>query len=239
VNVVLFETAVPDTWTLPELRKVMLLGLGLNLLPVCGTVLFSVDSLSAQTTSAQPGLSCARSSSAGSAGSAGSTGNAGSTGSSVYEDARSPALSPLTSSEHSDEVKSEGDLSETEDLEEEDGTGAKRPLLPGGGHWVSGSNGVHGRGGAASRGERCVHDCCCVCPLETRWVPRVILAGDLVISVASGMTIKFFPLFFQKETSLTPLQTNLIYVVNPFLLCVFSVLTPGPCPAVPCYLWVK
>jgi hypothetical protein len=221
---------VSDTWTLPELRKVMLLGLGLNLLPVCGTALFSVDSLSAQTTSAQPGFSCARNSSAGSA---------SSTGSSVYEDARSSALSPLTSSEHSDEVKSEGDLSETEDLEEEDGTAAKRPLLPGGGHWGSGSNGVHRRGGAASRGERCVHDCCCVRPLETRWVPRVILAGDLVISVASGMTIKFFPLFFQKETSLTPLQTNLIYVVNPFLLCVFSVLTPGPCPAIPCCLWVR
>ncbi|KAJ1472136.1 hypothetical protein T484DRAFT_1841581 [Baffinella frigidus] len=37
VNAILFDTTISDTWTLPELRIVMLVGLSPNLLPVLRT----------------------------------------------------------------------------------------------------------------------------------------------------------------------------------------------------------
>ncbi|KAJ1472137.1 hypothetical protein T484DRAFT_1841582, partial [Baffinella frigidus] len=38
------------------------------------------------------------------------------------------------------------------------------------------------------------------------------------------MTVKFFPLFFADEIGMSPFKVNLIYVVNPFLLCACSFL---------------
>lgn len=63
--------------------------------------------------------------------------------------------------------------------------------------------------------------------MDTKWVPRFILIADMIASLASGMTIKFFPLFFVNETNLSPVQVNAIYVANPFLLCCVTVCTPN------------
>jgi len=45
-------------------------------------------------------------------------------------------------------------------------------------------------------------------------IPYLVLMSDFVIAIGSGMTIKFFPLFFKNEVLLTPIQVNLIYVTN-------------------------
>ena len=46
-----------------------------------------------------------------------------------------------------------------------------------------------------------------------RAVPYVIVASDFTMGVASGMTIRFFPLFFQHEVGLSPVRVNAIYAV--------------------------
>lgn len=54
------------------------------------------------------------------------------------------------------------------------------------------------------RGE--VYRCCCF--TSARAVPYLLVAADLLSGVASGMTIKFFPLWLEKEILLNPLQQN-------------------------------
>ena len=46
-----------------------------------------------------------------------------------------------------------------------------------------------------------------------RAVPFVIVTSDFTMGVASGMTIRFFPLFFQHEVGLSPVMVNAIYAV--------------------------
>ena len=41
-----------------------------------------------------------------------------------------------------------------------------------------------------------------------------MITSDIILAVASGMTIKFFPLFFQNEVRLDPVLVNLIYVLG-------------------------
>jgi len=47
------------------------------------------------------------------------------------------------------------------------------------------------------------------------WIPRVVLTSDILFGIASGTTIKFFPLFFRYESGMTPAQVNWIYVISP------------------------
>jgi len=56
------------------------------------------------------------------------------------------------------------------------------------------------------------------------YIPRMVLASDIMFGLASGMTIKFFPLFFKEETGLSPAEVNLIYVVAPLLVVCLSIL---------------
>jgi len=54
------------------------------------------------------------------------------------------------------------------------------------------------------------------------WIPRVLVTSDMISGLASGMTIKFFPLFFKDETNLPPSATNLIFALSPLLMVLFS-----------------
>ena len=54
------------------------------------------------------------------------------------------------------------------------------------------------------------------------WVPRVCCTADMMFGIASGMTIKFFPLFFKEETKLVPSRVNIIFLVTPLLCGLFS-----------------
>ncbi|GBG24664.1 Hypothetical Protein FCC1311_008822 [Hondaea fermentalgiana] len=56
------------------------------------------------------------------------------------------------------------------------------------------------------------------------WIPRITLACDVSFGLASGMTIKFFPLFFKEETGMSPGQVNAIYVISPLAIVVCSVI---------------
>lgn len=63
-------------------------------------------------------------------------------------------------------------------------------------------------------------------PLQKRqqWIPYIIFAQDLVTSLGSGMTIKFFPLFFKDEIGMTPSQVQIIFCVAPLAMVGFSTL---------------
>ena len=56
----------------------------------------------------------------------------------------------------------------------------------------------------------------------TASVPYILSVMDVLMGVASGMTIKFFPLFFRKEVGLSPAQVLIIYTVTYPLMSVFS-----------------
>jgi len=57
-------------------------------------------------------------------------------------------------------------------------------------------------------------------------VPYIIIISDFIKAFASGMTIKFFPLFFKNEVNMTPIQVNAIRAVTFFLL-IFSTYLSG------------
>jgi len=55
-------------------------------------------------------------------------------------------------------------------------------------------------------------------------VPYIMLTSDIVKSLAAGMTIKFFPLFFKNQTHLLPAQVNAILAVTVLTLMVSTYL---------------
>lgn len=55
-------------------------------------------------------------------------------------------------------------------------------------------------------------------------VPYIMLTSDIVKSLAAGMTIKFFPLFFKNKTHLLPAQVNAIIAVTVLTLMVSTYL---------------
>ena len=60
------------------------------------------------------------------------------------------------------------------------------------------------------------------CGCTTSAVPYIMFASSLLCALGSGMTIKFFPLFFKDTLSLAPASVQLIYVLVPIVmvLCV-------------------
>jgi len=53
-------------------------------------------------------------------------------------------------------------------------------------------------------------------------IPWIIAFNDLVFGIASGMTIKFFPLFFETECGFSPVKVSVIYIVAPFSTALMS-----------------
>ena len=58
-------------------------------------------------------------------------------------------------------------------------------------------------------------------PKRSAFVPVVLFASSLVGSLGSGMSVKFFPLFF-KDLGFSPQQVQAIYVCVPLLIAAFS-----------------
>ena len=60
--------------------------------------------------------------------------------------------------------------------------------------------------------------------LEARrkYIPHILFASSLVFSIGSGMTIKFFPLFFKNEVGMSPTQVQIIYIIVPIAMVLCS-----------------
>jgi len=63
-------------------------------------------------------------------------------------------------------------------------------------------------------------------PMQKRqkWIPYIVFISGLISSLGSGMTVKFFPLFFKDEVGMTPSQVQLIYVLVPLVMVVLGAL---------------
>ena len=53
-------------------------------------------------------------------------------------------------------------------------------------------------------------------------VPYILFGSSVLLGLASGMTIKFFPLFFKNECGMSPVAVQVIYAVLPLVLAAFS-----------------
>ncbi|GIL76375.1 hypothetical protein Vretimale_5936 [Volvox reticuliferus] len=54
--------------------------------------------------------------------------------------------------------------------------------------------------------------------LNMAWIPGVLALTDCTMGLASGMTIKFFPIFFKDAVRLAPMYVNLMYCAIPLCL---------------------
>jgi MFS family permease len=57
-----------------------------------------------------------------------------------------------------------------------------------------------------------------------RWIPYILFVSSLVIALGSGMTVKFFPLFFKDDIGMTPSQVQGVYVCAPLASTLLSYL---------------
>ena len=55
-----------------------------------------------------------------------------------------------------------------------------------------------------------------------RWIPYIVLAQGLITAAGTGISVKFFPLFFKDEASLLPSQVQVVYVAIPITTVIFS-----------------
>ena len=55
-----------------------------------------------------------------------------------------------------------------------------------------------------------------------KWIPYILFCSSLTVSLASGMTVKFFPLFFKDDVGLSPTQVQIIYAILPFVMVPIS-----------------
>eukprot|EP00299_Pterocystis_sp_00344_P012211 c5826_g1_i2.p1 GENE.c5826_g1_i2~~c5826_g1_i2.p1 ORF type:complete len:267 (+),score=49.40 c5826_g1_i2:617-1417(+) len=55
-------------------------------------------------------------------------------------------------------------------------------------------------------------------------VPYIIFASSLVAALGSGMTVKFFSLYFKNDCHLSPSQVQIINSISPGMIVIFSVL---------------
>jgi MFS family permease len=60
----------------------------------------------------------------------------------------------------------------------------------------------------------CSYSCCSNLLL----VPAMIAGSDVITGLASGMTVKFFPIFFLFVLDLKPIEVQIIYLLTPFAI---------------------
>ncbi|KAF0718905.1 Aste57867_1405 [Aphanomyces stellatus] len=58
-----------------------------------------------------------------------------------------------------------------------------------------------------------------------RHIPIILFVTDFIMYNGGGMSISFFPLFFQNEYGLTPAQVNILFVIQPALIVVLTSIT--------------
>lgn len=57
-----------------------------------------------------------------------------------------------------------------------------------------------------------------------RWIPYIIFLQGLILAIGSGMTVKFFPLFFKDEVGFSPSQVQMVYICVPITMVIMSAL---------------
>ncbi|ETV99064.1 hypothetical protein, variant 4 [Aphanomyces invadans] len=58
--------------------------------------------------------------------------------------------------------------------------------------------------------------------LGPRHIPTILFVTDFIMYNGGGMSISFFPLFFQNEYGLTPAQVNTLFVIQPALIVLLT-----------------
>lgn len=53
-------------------------------------------------------------------------------------------------------------------------------------------------------------------------IPYIVALSDFIFGIGSGMTSKFFPLFFQKEVGFTPINLQLLFVIGYFSISILT-----------------
>ena len=61
-------------------------------------------------------------------------------------------------------------------------------------------------------------------PLRHRMIPYIMFCGDILISLGSGMTVKYFPLYFKNAVGLTPAQVQVVFALVPLFMVAMAVL---------------
>jgi predicted MFS family arabinose efflux permease len=59
---------------------------------------------------------------------------------------------------------------------------------------------------------------CCI--YNKKWIPYIIFFNGLIFAIGSGMTVKFFPLFFKDEVRLSPSQVQIVYCIVPIVMAI-------------------
>lgn len=52
-------------------------------------------------------------------------------------------------------------------------------------------------------------------------VPYIMCCSDLIMGMAAGMTIKFFPVWFKEDVGLSPSSINIVYTLGPLAIAIF------------------
>jgi len=55
-----------------------------------------------------------------------------------------------------------------------------------------------------------------------RKIPYMLFSFDLLVSLGSGMTVKFFPLYFKDDANLSPTMVQVIYIAAPIIIVAIS-----------------
>jgi hypothetical protein len=54
-------------------------------------------------------------------------------------------------------------------------------------------------------------------------VPYLIFINSLISALGSGMSVKFFPLFYKENCLMTPQEVQLLYGLQPIFMCIMAV----------------
>mmetsp|Transcript_2307 Transcript_2307/g.4932 ORF Transcript_2307/g.4932 Transcript_2307/m.4932 type:complete len:547 (-) Transcript_2307:50-1690(-) len=65
-------------------------------------------------------------------------------------------------------------------------------------------------------------DCDDALQKRRKLIPIILCLQSCVFALGSGMTVKFFPLFFKEEVGMSPSQVQIIYVLVPITMVLFS-----------------
>ncbi|KAL3136845.1 hypothetical protein ABBQ38_005552 [Trebouxia sp. C0009 RCD-2024] len=58
--------------------------------------------------------------------------------------------------------------------------------------------------------------------VSEQYIPYLLATSDVLFGLASGMTIKFFPIFFLKQVALPPIGTNFVLAGTPLCVAIMS-----------------
>jgi MFS family permease len=81
-------------------------------------------------------------------------------------------------------------------------------------------------------------------PAYSRRVPIIIATSDLISGLASGMSIRFFPIFFYENLSLSPITVQALYIISPLVIIYLSKAarkistTKGRCETAVMFKWI-